>query len=85
MTTTANLPTLRVSQDVCLPDNDQWQFRFEIESESSNRVYTIAQHKHKKHWGCSCPGWKTRRTCKHLIALRLPGNEQPYEVNLVKQ
>lgn len=80
---TANLPTLRIDKNVCLPDNDQWQFRFEIESESSNRVYTIAQHKVKKHWGCNCMGWKRYRTCKHLTALNIPGKEKPYEPKII--
>jgi len=74
-------PTLFVPTSVTLPDSDQWQFRFTIESETSNRLYTIAQHKKKKHWGCSCPGWRRNRHCKHLQAMNLPGNEKPYEVN----
>ena len=78
------LPTLRISKEMVLPDSAQWQFRFSIESESSNRLYVISQHKKNKHWGCSCPGWKRYRKCKHLSALGLPGNEQPYEVNLIK-
>jgi len=78
------LPTLRISSDVALPDNKQWQFRFKIPSESSNRLYIISQHKEKKHWGCSCPGWKRFRRCKHLTAMDLPGNEKPYEVEFIK-
>lgn len=77
------LPTLRISKEMALPDNDQWQFRFQIKSESSNRLYTIAQHKIKKHWGCSCPGWKIHRTCKHLAAVGIPGKETPYELNII--
>lgn len=78
-------PAIYVRREMVLPDNDQWQFRFNIESESSNRLYTIAQHKKNKHWGCSCPGWKKNRHCKHLQALGIPGHETPYEVNLIKQ
>lgn len=78
------LPVIRISNDISLPDSDQWQFRFEVESETSNRVYIIAQNKKKKHWGCSCPGWKRNRHCKHLSALGIPGNEQPFEVNIIK-
>lgn len=69
---------------VMLPDNDQWENRFEIRSESSNRVYVVSQNIKKRHWGCSCPSWRTRRTCKHLQAIGLPGNERPYEAKLTQ-
>jgi len=49
-----------------LPDTPQWINRFEIESESSNRIYVIAQRANRTEWGCSCPGWKRFRKCKHL-------------------
>lgn len=80
-----NLPALRISSEVALPDNSQWENRFEIQSETSNRVYVIAQHKTLRHWGCSCPAWITRGYCKHLSALGIPNNKQPYEVNLIKE
>jgi hypothetical protein len=79
------LPTLYVTRKMLLPDNSQWRYRFHIESESSNRLYVVAQHKDKKHWACSCPGWKRHRHCKHLQALGLPGKEKPHEVNIIKQ
>jgi hypothetical protein len=69
-----NLPvpaSLRGKQK--LPDNDQWTNRFEIESESSDRIYIVSQNKKTHEWGCSCPGWRTRRKCKHLSALNLIG------------
>jgi len=65
-----------------LPDNAQWCNRFEVRSETSNRIYIIAQHKTKRHWGCSCMGWKRYRRCKHLEALGLPSYEKPHEVHL---
>ena len=68
---------------VKLPDNDQWQNRFEIRSETSNRIYIVAQNKKKGHWACSCPSWRVRRTCKHLIALSIPCFEKPYYPNLL--
>jgi len=52
---------------VGLPDNDQWECRFEIRSESSNRVYIVSRNKKSKKWGCSCPGYLTKRKCKHLV------------------
>jgi hypothetical protein len=84
MSTDTYVPMLRIDNDVSLPDNDQWQFRFEIRSESSNRIYTVAQHKIKKYWGCSCPGWKIHRNCKHLSSLNIPGKEKPYEPRIIK-
>jgi hypothetical protein len=69
---------------VRLPDNKQWTNRFEIKSESSDRVYTVAQNKAKGHWGCSCPSWRTRRTCKHLKALGLPELEEPSPIAVLE-
>lgn len=67
---------------VMLPDNDQWENRFEIRSESSSRVYVVSQNIKKRHWGCSCPSYRVRRACKHLRAIGLPENEAPYEAKL---
>jgi hypothetical protein len=63
-----------------LPDNGQWTNRFEVRSASSNRIYVIAQHREHRHWGCSCPAWRTRRTCKHLTSVGLPSHERPHEI-----
>lgn len=57
-----------------LEDNAQYTNRFEIASESSNRLYVVAQSKGTGEWSCSCPGWIIKkagkeRTCKHLQAL----------------
>lgn len=75
-----SLPTLYVKRGTKLPDTDQWVNRFEVRSESSNRLYVISQNRLKRHWGCSCPGWRTHRTCKHLKTLRLPSYERAHEV-----
>lgn len=58
-----------------LPDNSQYKNRFEIKSESSNRLYTIAQRVSDGVVTCSCPGWirarngHDNRTCKHVKIL----------------
>jgi hypothetical protein len=66
----SNLSTILRGKDITvLPDNAQWKNRFEIKSESSNRLYTVAQNKANGTWGCSCPGWKRHRKCKHLSTL----------------
>lgn len=73
---------LRVPPDTRLPDTDQWVNRFEIRSETSDRVYVVAQHRTKRHWGCECPGWRRWRKCRHLAAMSLPAHERPHEVLL---
>lgn len=45
---------------------DQWTNRIEIRSETSSRIYVIAQRVSTGAWECSCPGWKRYRHCKHL-------------------
>jgi hypothetical protein len=52
-----------------LPDNAQWTNRIEIKSETSSRLYTVATNKATGVIGCSCPGWRTRRHCKHLAVM----------------
>lgn len=52
---------------IALPDNEQWDHRFQIRSASSNRLYTVARNKKSGKYGCSCPGYLTKRKCKHLI------------------
>jgi hypothetical protein len=65
-----------------LPDNAQYTNRFEIRSESSSNIYIVAQHKSSRWWACSCMGWIRYRRCKHLDALGLPGQQQPFEATL---
>lgn len=76
--------TVYIKPEVALPDNAQWTNRFEIRSESSDRIYVVSQNKSKRHWACSCPSWRTRRYCKHLEALGLPNHARPYEPRIEK-
>jgi hypothetical protein len=78
----SNLPKIYIASSLRLPDNDQWQLRFEVKSETSDRIYIISQNKKKKHWGCSCFAYRRYRKCKHLQAIGLPTNEVPYEAEL---
>lgn len=52
-----------------LPDNAAWKNRMNIRSESSARLYVIAQRKTDGVWACSCFGWKRYRHCKHLTTM----------------
>ena len=49
-----------------MPDNDQWTNRFTVNSRTSSSVYVVAQRRSDASWGCSCPGWRHYRRCKHL-------------------
>jgi hypothetical protein len=60
--------------------SNQWINRTEIRSKTSNRLYVVSQHVTRRYWGCSCPAWRTRRRCKHLERLGLPGGEVPFEI-----
>lgn len=79
------LPVIIIAESQSLEENRDWQNRFEIHSQTSDRVYIVAQNKAKRHWGCSCPGYRRFRHCKHLECLRLPCYERPYEVNMEKR
>ena len=76
------MQNLTIPQTSLMPDNGQWTNRFKIHSSSSSNIYTVAQNKTGRHWGCSCKGWIFRRNCKHLKALGLPGNCIPLEVTI---
>jgi uncharacterized Zn finger protein len=59
-----------------LPDDGgRYLARFEIRSESSNRVYRISfdSAPGAQYWKCSCPGNLRYGHCKHLTAMDLPG------------
>lgn len=56
-------------------DNTLYTNRFKIKSESSNRLYLVAQHKQSRKWTCSCTGWITRRYCKHLRSFGIPESQ----------
>jgi hypothetical protein len=65
---------ITIAGTTALEDNSSHTNRFEISSESSNRIYIVAQAKSTGEWQCSCPGWCIKRAgkernCKHLKAL----------------
>lgn len=73
-------PALKIPKGLTpIPDNEQWEHRFLIKSQTRGIKYVIAQNKRKRHWGCSCPSYRVRRYCKHLTSLGLPVLEKPFE------
>ena len=81
-TATAIVLKVKISADRRLEDNAAWTNRFQVKSESSGSLYTIAQSKSGRFWGCNCPGWIRHKKCKHLQTLELPFYQQPYEATL---
>ena len=73
---------IRVKQSVVLEDNAAWTNRFQVKSQSSDRIYIIAQSKKSRFWACSCPGFLRYKHCKHTTSLGLPGDYQPFEATL---
>jgi hypothetical protein len=73
---------VHIPEDRRLPDNAAWTNRFQVKSESSDKLYTIAQSKSGRFWGCNCMGWVRHKTCKHLRTLQLPAYQQPFEAQL---
>jgi len=71
--------------EASLPDNASYTNRFEIKSETSDRIYIIAQSKSGRWWSCSCHGFLRHKKCKHLTALGLPGHHQPFEPKAPKK
>ena len=65
-----------------LPDTKTHVNRFEIKSETSGDIYIVAQNRSGRFWSCGCHGWIRWKHCKHLDALRLPGDQRPYEAQL---
>lgn len=63
-----------------LPDAKGWTNRFTLKSATSDRLYIVAQRETSGEWGCSCPGWRVHRKCKHLRTLGLIGHTE--KVNL---
>lgn len=52
----------------------RYTHRFQIKSESvgrdgRGRLYTVAWDTATRQWCCGCPGWITRRRCKHMAAM----------------
>jgi hypothetical protein len=78
----AGIVVRRPPGSIVLPDNSQYTNRFEIKSQSSDAIYTVAQSKTGRWWACSCLGWIRHKKCKHLDALGLPGKHKPFEAAL---
>lgn len=55
-----------------LPATASHDIRFEVPSSDGSRAYVIARCAkgvNKGQFQCGCPGWITRRKCKHLSAI----------------
>lgn len=74
-----------------LPDSDRYRNRFQIESDSSNKKYTIAfdMARNAGYWTCSCPGCCTQGQCKHLTRFgyhgRKYGSSHPDNQSMIRE
>ena len=59
------------------PDTDRYKARFNIKSESSNKIYRISYDAapNAGYWTCSCMGNIRYGQCKHLSACGLKGRK----------
>jgi hypothetical protein len=79
------LPQIVMPADaVRLVDKKGWINRWEFRSDVSDKLYVLAQHGIKRHWGCSCTRYRFHRECPHLRDFGLPSNEVPYEAKVGK-
>lgn len=78
--------TQRAALDL-LPDTDRFKCRFQIGSETSDRVYRISFDAAPGacYWVCSCPGNIRHGNCKHLRAMGLPGRKQGKSLEWVRK
>jgi hypothetical protein len=54
-----------------LPPSKVYSHRWEVESNTSNRLYVVSIKKEDGSFGCSCPAWKfQRKECDHLRQVR---------------
>ena len=62
-----------------LPDSARHCNRFQIRSDSSDRLYTIAFDRAMSRWTCGCGSYiyAKGRPCKHLLRLGLVGSRAP--------
>lgn len=58
-----------------LPDETRYRCRYEVASQSSNRVYRISFDMALQAWSCSCRGCISHGQCKHLTAAGLYGRK----------
>lgn len=58
-----------------LSDDGRYKCKFEIRSETSDKIYRISfdMASSALYWTCSCPGNIRHGHCKHLKAMNLPG------------
>ncbi len=67
-----------------LGDNGRWKARFEIGSESSDRVYRVSFDTAQGCWVCSCMGCIRHGQCKHLTAMGLQGRKHGRDLEWIQ-
>lgn len=88
MTKTAIMPRPRPPSNALriLPDDSRYKCRYEVRSESSDRVYRISfdAAPGAGYWVCSCPGCIRYGSCKHLESAGLRGRKFGRQLDTLK-
>lgn len=84
MAETKDLPVLYVPAGTAIDPKPYkgWQYRMEVQSETSDSIYVVSQNVKDKYWACTCFGFRRYKKCKHLEAMGLPCFHKPFEVQL---
>jgi hypothetical protein len=90
MTKTAIMPRPKPPSNAysILPDSPDGRYkcRYEIRSETSDRIYRISfdAAKGAGYWVCSCPGCISHGSCKHLESAGLRGRKYGRQLDTLK-
>lgn len=71
--TALTLAVQKIEGAELLPPSDMYGIRFTIPNSDGSRSYVVAlciKGVNKGRWACSCPGFITRRRCKHMTAMQ---------------
>lgn len=72
------IPEIKRHAVAVYEDTERYKCRFDVRSESSDKIYRISfdAAPGAGYFSCSCPGGIRYGRCKHLDSMGLPGRKQ---------